>query len=79
MILGSEKPPWGVDIKIGMVWYGTLACFTNKKMKMLKTMREVEIVETQALRRREEERYVRSRLSIIAVCIHFATVVWGQI
>ena len=48
-------------------------------MKMLKTMREVEIVETQVLRRREEERYVRSRLSLKAVCIHFAAVVWGKI
>ena len=46
---------------------------------MLKTMREVEIVETHVLRTREEERYVRSRLSLIEVCIHFATVVWGQI
>ena len=46
---------------------------------MLKTMRKIEIVETQVLRRREEERYVRSRLSLKAVCIHFATVVWGQI
>ena len=41
-------------------------------MKMFKTMREVEIVETKVLRRREEERYVRSCLSLIAVCIHFA-------
>ena len=48
-------------------------------MKVLKTMREVEIVEAQVLRRREEEWYVRFRLSLKAVCIHFATVVWGQI
>ena len=49
-------------------------------MKMFKTMREVEIVETKVLRRREEERYVRSRLSLIAVCMYsLCTVVWGQI
>ena len=48
-------------------------------MKMFKTMREVEIVETQVLRRREVERFVSSRPSLKAVCIHFATVVLDQI